>query len=465
MRASDGGPGHADAPARPPGQGGADGEDAPSRPPATGPMMAPARSSPPTSSASRIGWNVSKTIIATDQNTSTVTMPRSTAVVAQQAEAVADDGGRLLGRGQRRGAAPRRRGARRRARLAQQDEDGDEVHDVEGRRRRRRAAASADGAGERVPPDEATRDQRTDRDADTEHGALRGERAVDVGAGRRSRGPCRRTTPRAARSRAPGRRRSARRPARKAQKDVRDEQDAARDDVDDGGDDEDRPAPEGVGEAARRQLEEEDRQPGGRRDGHRLRDGEAALELPQGEQADDEPDREPAGEGEREEDPAGGGGGEDGIRCSAGSSGRLRRRRRAVEVERVGEGVDRDPPGLRVALADPAVALDERPTSPRASPRADSAVTRTDVVARAAGVLPVGGPRRRDVEPLVVLLAEVAGVVAGQPVEGGLGVLVALEVARVPRVVLRRRPATAAACPRPPRCRWTSPTDSSLRRW
>ena len=47
---------------------------------ATGPMMAPARSSPPTSSASRIGWKVSKTIIATDQKSSTVTMPRSTAL-------------------------------------------------------------------------------------------------------------------------------------------------------------------------------------------------------------------------------------------------------------------------------------------------------------------------------------------------------------------------------------------------
>ncbi len=61
-------------------------------------------------------------------------------------------------------------------------------------------------------------------------------------------------------------------------------------------------------------------------------------------------------------------------------------------------------------------------------------------VAGAAGVLPVGGPRRRDVEPLVVLLAEVPRVVTGQPVEGGLGVLVAVEVAGVPRVVLRRGP-------------------------
>ena len=182
-----------------------------------------------------------------------------------------------------------------------------------------------------------------------EHRALGREGAVDVGAGRgRVHGvdEPRLERPRVERPEDAGQhRRGEEDPER-----LGDDEHRARHDVDDRRRDEDRPSPEGIGEAARRQLEEEDREPDRRRHRQGLGHGEPALELPQGEQPDDEPDREPAGEAEHEEDPACGGGGEDGIRparlrCPArrdhqrpppasgagrGRGGRRRRRPRCV---------------------------------------------------------------------------------------------------------------------------------------
>src|SRR6478609_3033148 len=137
----------------------------------------------------------------------------------------------------------------------------------------------------------------------------------------------------------------------------------------------------------------------------------------------------------------------DRTQCASGSAAGSAVGRWPVEVEGVGEGVDRDTTGTGVALADATVALDQLPHL--IAHRLECLGRDEDRgIARAAGVLPGRGPRRRDVEPPVVLLAEVSGVVAGQPVEGRLGVLVALEVARVPGVVLRARlpqPALALA--------------------
>ena len=321
-------------------------------------MMAPARSSPPTSSASRIGWKVSKTIIATDQKTSTQTMPRSTRLVRSRPRpsrtttgaSFADASARRAPEASRCSAS---RGSRSSTRTASRCTTLRTTKTATGSTS---ADAPMNGCHQTRPPETrapaAMLPPRTVPWAasapstsapgvvactvSTNHASSGTgvERPEDAGEhGRGEEGP----------------------------EGVRDEQDAARDDVDDGGDDEDRAAAEGVGEAARRQLEREDRQAGGGRDGHRLCDGEAALELPQGEQPDDEPDGEPAGEGQGEEDPACGGGGEDGIRPLGGGHQRAPRVGGSVEVEGVGEGVDRDAPGLRVALSDPAVALDEVP--------------------------------------------------------------------------------------------------------
>ena len=82
-----------------------------------------------------------------------------------------------------------------------------------------------------------------------------------------------------------------------------------------------------------------------------------------------------------------------------------------------------------------------------------------------AGVAPRGGPGRRDVEPPVELLGEVAGVVADQPVEGGLGVLVALEVARVATCGTPSGPPEPALALALAGVVRRGPTDSSLRRW
>src|SRR6476469_9921904 len=80
---------------------------------ATGPIRAPARSSLPSTSASRIGWKVSNTTMATDQKTSTTTKPMST---------------RLW---RRRPRPSRTRGVDVGARLLEQHEDRDQVHHVE----------------------------------------------------------------------------------------------------------------------------------------------------------------------------------------------------------------------------------------------------------------------------------------------------------------------------------------------
>ena len=76
------------------------------------------------------------------------------------------------------------------------------------------------------------------------------------------------------------------------------------------GGDEDRAATEGVREAGGRQLQDDDRDAHDGRGRERLRQGQAALELPQDEQPDDEADRQPAGRRQGEEDPTGGEGGE-----------------------------------------------------------------------------------------------------------------------------------------------------------
>ena len=200
----DRGAGHADAPARPPAEGRADGEDRPARRrhrahDGAGALLA----------ADELGEPDRLEGLEDDHRDRPEELDGDDAaqhrVVAQQAEALTDDTRGLLGRARGPVVPPRLSRCSAERGSAQQHEDGEQVHDVEGhedgdRQHERRRA------GERVPPDEATRDQRTGRDADTDARSPAAESAPSTSAsGRRSRGPCRRTMPRADRSRAPGR--------------------------------------------------------------------------------------------------------------------------------------------------------------------------------------------------------------------------------------------------------------------
>ena len=151
-------------------------------PAATGPMMAPARSSPPTSSASRIGWKVSKTIIADrpehlDEDDAAQHPVGAAAGRARHARRPGPPWPRRA-RGEARGVDVSARGAPRAARGREQVHDVEDDEDDHRQQQRRRA-------GEGVPPDERhpTRGRRR-RCSTPSDGALGGERPVDVGAGR-----------------------------------------------------------------------------------------------------------------------------------------------------------------------------------------------------------------------------------------------------------------------------------------
>ena len=211
--AEDGRAGDPDPRRRRPGEPGADAEQGPPR----GGHRADEGAGllgEPTISSSRSGMKDSKVIMPTDQKTSASDDAHEHPVAAEQQQAALDHGRGLPGLAER----VREAGALRadvRPVLAHHDGRDDEVHDAEGRRHphggvERRRVLVAEHGGGGVPPDEQAGEHRPDGDRHAEDGA-RPARA----AGRRrrrasSRGRCRRTTPRAARSPAPGRRPSAR---------------------------------------------------------------------------------------------------------------------------------------------------------------------------------------------------------------------------------------------------------------
>jgi hypothetical protein len=173
-----------------------------------------------------------------------------------------------------------------------------------------------------MPPDQRSRHEGPGGDASAEHGPLGGQGAVDVRTGRgRVDGvdePCleRSGVERAEDARQQGR-------GEEGPERLGDDEHRARHDVDDRRGHEDRPSPEGISEAARRQLEEEDGEAHRRRHRQGLRHRQSTLELPQGRQADHEPDGEPAGEAQHEQDAACRARGEDGIRLLAAFAGNL----------------------------------------------------------------------------------------------------------------------------------------------
>ena len=154
-----------------------------------------------------------------------------------------------------------------------------------------------------------------------------------------------------------------------------------------------------------------------------LGDREPAAGHHQDEDADDEADRQPAGGRDQVVATLGGAWGQvRGHRCS--------RRGGLVHVDRVEAHVGGDPLGLGVALAGPAVALDDL---------VDLGVHGHELLAgdddhrvvHAGGVDPRGGPAEPQVEPAAELLGEVPQPVALEPAERRLGVVVADEVAGV----------------------------------
>ena len=252
---------------------------------ATGPMTAAAASSLPSSSASRIGWNVSKTTIPADQNSSTATRPPSTRLCLSERQTLPDHDRRLAHRG--RGPTHTDAVAGSAAvRLLEDDEHGDEVHDAQPEVEQAGQQQGALG-GDGVPPDEPTRDQRAERHRRTENRSLPRQVAVDVGPGL---GRVDRVDePRLERSGVerpehPGQHRGQRElppgGGRVEDDRGRDEEDRRRD--------VDRPTAERVGEPAGRQLEKEDGDAGQRGRGERLGDGEAALQRPEREDPDDQ---------------------------------------------------------------------------------------------------------------------------------------------------------------------------------
>src|SRR6476646_7637941 len=140
---------------------------------ATGPMTAAAASSLPSSSASRIGWNVSKTTIPADQNGSTATRPPSTRLCRRS-----DRPSRTTTGAWRTDAAAGSDAVRPLA-------DGEHGREVDDAQPQVEQAWQQQGAlgGDGVPPDEATRDQRTERHRRPHDHPLTRQVAVHVGAG------------------------------------------------------------------------------------------------------------------------------------------------------------------------------------------------------------------------------------------------------------------------------------------
>ena len=227
---------------------------------ATGPTSAPASLADPSSSSRRSGMSDSKTIIPTDQNNSTTTMRQQHPVGAEQADAVGDDARGLarLARGRREAlrsaAAVGTRLVHERAPTATRCTT---LRAAEPTRRCRGRAPSwpsrAAGSHQMSPPESSAADG--DRAAEERAGPR--ELAVDVGAGLSRRARCRRTRPRAGRSPARGRRRSARPRRRRPRTTARRASAMPATTLRTAGGEVDGTAAHGVGEPARRQLEDE----------------------------------------------------------------------------------------------------------------------------------------------------------------------------------------------------------------
>ncbi len=168
-------------------------------------------------------------------------------------------------------------------------------HDVQHQRQRERLPRA-----DRVPGDQGTGQHGCRCDGQPEHRALVREIAVDVRAGLG--GVHRVHEPRLERPGVQGavdphhERRRGEGPERVGQGEAE-----RREHVEHPGREQDRSAAEGVGEAAGRQLQEQDRDPLGGQEGHHLRHGEAALQRDQRVEAEHQPDRQPTGRAQQQE--------------------------------------------------------------------------------------------------------------------------------------------------------------------
>jgi len=177
------------------------------------------------------------------------------------------------------------------------------VDDVERREDGDREVDRREGL-DRVPPDEGSAEQRADGHPDAQHGALPGQFLVDIGARRALVHGV--DEPRLERTGVQG----TEGPHQGGGTDelpeaLGEEIGEAGDDVDACRRDIDGSSPEGIGEATGGQLEGETHESGHGSGRHGLRDREPAVGLQEDEDADDEADREPAGEVEQQEDPVG----------------------------------------------------------------------------------------------------------------------------------------------------------------